>query len=255
MLQTIKNPQLLALPGIGHAFFTRQNGVSEGIYKGLNCSLQSKDDPSHVSRNCALALLHLGLQGRSLATYDAEHKNRAITITQGNEPLEKADAVVTNNPSLVLAADSADCPTVLLADASTRVIGLAHAGWRSALSGILESTLEQMQALGGRKENIMAVIGPGIAQDSYEVSQTFYRQFCEADAGNVDFFRPANRQTHWMFNLPGYIQQRLIHLGVGSVVNTGLDTYTNSELFYSCRRSFHQREDDFGGHLACLYLV
>ena len=255
MLQSLKNPQLLQLPGIGHAFFTRQGGLSEGIYQGLNCSLQSKDNPSIVSQNHQLALIHLGIEERSLASYHAEHGARAVIVTRPHEPFERADAVVTNNPAIALGADSADCPTVLLADAQARVIGLAHAGWRSALGGILESTLAQMCTLGAQNNRIVAVIGPGIAQDSYEVSQPFYLQFCEAAAPNAAFFRPANRIDHWMFDLPGYIQERLTGLGVGKVVNMGLDTYANSSLFYSCRRSFHQGEIDFGGHFACLYLT
>jgi len=255
MLQTIKDPHLLQLHGIGHAFFTRQGGISEGIYRGLNCSTQSKDNPSIVSRNHQLALRHLGIEGRSLASYDAEHGNRAVIVQRPDQAFEKADAVVTNSPAIVLGADSADCPTVLLADAQARVIGLAHAGWRSALGGILEATLSQMHTLGAQNNRIVAAIGPGIAQDSYEEGEAFYHQFCEAEPLNVTFFRPASRTYHWMCNLPGYIQQRLLGLGIGVVVNTGLDTYSNSELFYSCRRSLHQGEVDFGGHFACLYLV
>jgi YfiH family protein len=254
MLETIKSPLLLQETRIHHAFFTRKGGVSKGIYQGLNCGTASKDDPYHIAMNQQLALAHIGAANRSLASYHALHGDRAVIVEHPNSPCEEADAVVTSNPAIVLGADSADCPTVLLADTEARVIGLAHAGWRSALGGILEATVGKMQSLGAMPSQIVAAIGPGIQQASYEISQSFYLQFCKDDSSNTAFFRPASRAGHWMFDLPGYIHQRLIGLGLKEIDDLGLDTYVRND-FYSCRRSFHEGLDDFGGHFACLYLT
>ncbi|MCS5709802.1 peptidoglycan editing factor PgeF [Candidatus Berkiella aquae] len=254
MLKTIQNPLLKQFEGIGHAFFTRQGGVSTGIYQGLNCNLASGDDPKHVIENQKRALAHLGLQHSTLASYDAQHANLAVIIEKPGQAMPQADAIITNHPQVVLGADSADCPTILLADPNARVIGLAHAGWRSALGGIVEATLQQMLSLGARAAHMTAVIGPGIAQASYEVSEPFIQQFLESDPNNQIFFLPTLKPQHWLFDLPGYIQMRLKRLALGQIACITLDTYTHDDLFYSCRRSFHQGLGDFGGHLACIYL-
>lgn len=254
MLKTIQNPLLKQLEGIGHAFFTRFGGVSQGIYHGLNCNTQSQDIPGHVIENRKRALAHLGRQYSMLASYDAQHANLSVIIEKPGLPTPQADGMVTNHPQVVLGADSADCPTILLADPNARVIGLAHAGWRSALSGIIEATLQQMLSLGASKTHITAVIGPGIAQASYEVSESFFQQFLENDLNNHIFFLPTLKPQHWLFDLPGYIQMRLKRLELRQIACLTLDTYTRDDLFYSCRRSFHQGLGDFGGHLACIYL-
>lgn len=255
MPKTLTSPLLNPLPGIGHAFFTRQGGISEGLYEGLNCSTASKDAPALVIENRRRALAHLGLSIDNLASYEAVHGNRAVIVTSANNPFPKADAIVTNNPAIVLGADSADCPTVFMVDPDAKVIALAHAGWRSALGGILEATLQKMQSLGATPNRMKAVIGPGIAQSSYEISLPFYQQFCEASATNAHFFIPSHRADHWMFDLPGYVHARIKALHIGQSTDIGLDTYLLEDDFYSCRRSNHQGKTDFGGHWACLYLT
>lgn len=255
MPKAITNPLLNPLSGIGHAFFTRHDGISEGIYEGLNCSTASKDDPASIHENRRRALAHLGLSIDSLASYEAVHGNEAIIVNSMNLPYPKADAIVTNHSGIVLGADSADCPTVFMVDPIAQVIGLAHAGWRSALRGILEATYSQMQSLGASANQMIAVIGPGIAQCSYEVSQPFYQQFCEAHGANARFFIPSHRNQHWMFDLPGYIEARLRALQIGQIADMRLNTYLLEDDFYSCRRSNHQGKADFGGHWACLYLT
>lgn len=255
MLKILQNPLLKRLPGIGHAFFTRQGGVSEGIYAGLNCDENSQDNPLHIAQNQRLALQHLGRSPASFASYRACHGNVAVIVEQPNTPFPEADAIVTSQPNIILGADSADCPTVLFADPIAKVIGLAHAGWRSALNGILEATLAQMLHLGANVNNISAVIGPGIAKQSYEVSLPFYQQFMEADIANAGLFYPAGRPHHWLFDLPGYVQIRLERLKLPQIAAIGLDTYTHADWFYSCRRSYHQGQTHFGGHLACIYFT
>ncbi len=255
MPKALTSPLLNPLPGIGHAFFTRHGGVSEGLYEGLNCSTASQDNPAHISENRRRALTHLGLSIDCLASYEAVHGYEAIIVNSANQPYPEADAIVTNRAGIVLGADSADCPTVFMVDPDARVIALAHAGWRSALGGILEATLQKMQDLGAIPSRMKAVIGPGIAQSSYEISLPFYQQFCEANAANAHFFIPSHRAQHWLFDLPGYIHARIKALHIGQSSDIGLNTYLLEDDFYSCRRSNHQGKADFGGHWACLYLT
>lgn len=255
MPKTITSPLLNSLAGIGHAFFTRQGGVSTGLYEGLNCSTASKDHMTHIIENRRRALSHLGFSMERLASYEAVHGNKAIIVNSANQPYPEADAMVTNRRGIVLGADSADCPTVFMVDPVAQVIGLAHAGWRSALGGILEATFVQMQSLGAIANQTIAVIGPGIAQCSYEVSHSFYEQFREAHPANSCFFIPSRRKDHWMFDLPGYIETRLKDLQFNQIADMKLNTYLLEGDFYSCRRSNHQGLADFGGHWACLYLT
>lgn len=253
MQKTITSPLLEQFNHIGHAFFTRDGGISEGDYAGLNCNEASQDNPLRVTTNHTLALSHLGLSISQLASYQAQHGNVAVTATSPGKPYPKADAIVTNHAQLVLGADSADCPTVLMVDPINRVLGLAHAGWRSALSGILENTLYTMCQQGATERFIHAVIGPGIAKASYQVSHPFYQQFYETNPQYCAHFEPCTQPLHWRFDLKGFINERLKALGVAHIDDVGLDTYTNEALFYSCRRALHQGRPDFGGHLACLY--
>ncbi|MGE3319329.1 MAG: peptidoglycan editing factor PgeF [Candidatus Berkiella sp.] len=253
MLNIIKSPLLDQFNHIGHAFFTREGGVSVGDYSGLNCAESSKDNPFNVATNQALALSHLGFSMKQLASYQAQHGNTVVTATEAGKPYPLADAIVTTHTQLVLGADSADCPTVLLVDPINRVLGLVHAGWKSAFSGILENTVLKMHQQGAKISYIHAVIGPGIAQQSYQVSQSFYQQFCKASRENAAFFSPCEQPLHWRFDLKGFIRQRLEALRIHLIEDMDLDTYHQEALFYSCRRAFHRGQPDFGGHLACLY--
>jgi hypothetical protein len=165
----------------------------------------------------------------------------------------RADAIVTRTEGLAIGATAADCGPILLADPKTRVIGAAHAGWKGALTGILESTVEAMEKLGAERNGIVAAIGPLIRQHSYEVGNDFVERFMQADAENALFFLPAAREGHAMFDLAGFIRMRLENAGVLMIDDVGLDTYSD-ERFYSYRRSVHRSEPDYGRHVHAIVL-
>ena len=255
LLVALEDPTLKRLQSIRHAFFTRDGGVSEGRYTSLNCAYASQDDPAKVCENRNRAISHLECSLESLVTVKNIHSNKVVVVDQhwSKHVMHEADAMVTNQKEVILGSDSADCPIVLFADELAGVIGLAHAGWRGVKNGVLESTVLQMTNLGAAPSNIVAVIGPCITQVSYEVSDDFYQQFVSDDVDNHCHFLNAEKSNHFMFDLPGYVENSLSRLSLKSIRQTGIDT-DSDERFFSCRRSYHHGDDDFGGHLSCIYM-
>lgn len=253
-LNAIRDPIFEKITGVQHAFFTRQGGISTGEYTSLNCCYRGEDSPSNVRENRQRVMSYLGLPFKSLATTMNVHGNNVITVNApwGENDLPEADGMVTKQKNIVLASDSADCPIVLFADNYSGVIGLAHAGWRSSFTGILEETVNKMILLGSEIKRISVVIGPCILQPSYEVNADFYEQFIVKSVENRSFFRPSINQGHKLFDLLGFVKRRLECLGLDQISEVGLDTYTNEDLFFSCRRAYHRKEKDFGGHFACI---
>ncbi len=254
-LEALEEPLLQKLASVQHAFFTRHGGVSEGRYSSLNCAYASKDDPMRVRENRARVTSYLGCSLESLVTVKNTHSSKVIIVDQAwsEQAKPEADAMVTIQKGVMLGSDSADCPIVLFADAEAEVIGLAHAGWRGAKNGVLKSTVQQMISIGANPNNIVAAISPCIAQASYEVSDDFYQQFINDNTENRCHFKNADKLNHFMFDLPGYVKDCLVRLNLKSIGLVGIDTYTD-DRFFSCRRSYHQGEDDFGGHFSTIGL-
>lgn len=240
---------------IGHAFFTRQGGVSKAPYNSLNCNDMGEDKPDNVQENKRRALAYLNRPVESMITVSMVHSNQVAIIDKSwdTHSRPEADAMVTKLKQVVLASDSADCPIVLLADEQAEIIGLAHAGWKSARLGIIENTVEKMLGLGAKRNQIIAVIGPCITKESYEVGSTFYQQFLLDNDQNEIYFCSSEKDGHYLFDLLNYVKDDLIRLALKSVSAIGLDTYANEDLFFSCRRAYHRNEPDFGGHLSCIY--
>jgi len=246
----------LALSGIRHAFFTRRGGVSQGIYESLNIGIGSADERAAVLENRARAAAHLGLAPEQLATPYQVHSAEAAIVTEpwpaGRGP--KLDALATDRPGIAIGVGTADCAPVLFADAEARIVGAAHAGWKGALDGVLEAAVAAVESLGGRRERIVAVIGPTISQAAYEVGPEFVARFDSADPANVRFFEPSPRPGHALFDLPDYILVRLKRIGVGQAADLGLCTYTHEDRFFSYRRATHRGEPDYGRLLAAIGL-
>lgn len=251
----IVSDALQSLPSIRHGFFTRQGGVSDGIYASLNCGVGSSDDRAAVAENRALVAADLGVA--ALATPYQIHSAEAVVVEQPWLPGEgpKADAVVTRRPGLAIGVGTADCGPILFADADAAVIGAAHAGWKGALGGVLEATLAAMEDLGAERKRIVAVLGPTISQSAYEVGPEFRARFLEADAGNADYFTPSSRADHHQFDLPAYIGSRLRAAGVGRFDDLALCTYADPERFFSFRRTTHRNEPDYGRLLHAIAIV
>lgn len=242
---------LLATP---HGFFGREGGVSEGLYTSLNCGLGSGDDGQAVVENRRRAA-NLVAPGKKLATlYQVHSADAVIADNWADDDRPKADGLVTNRSDLVLGIVTADCAPVLMADSKAGVIGAAHAGWRGAFSGVLEATVQQMATLGAHAADIVAVVGPCIGRRSYEVDESFFRRFLEADEENGHFFQPARRADHYLFDLEGYVIARLAAAGVGKAIATGLDTFADEKRFFSFRRTTHAKGPDYGRQISLISL-
>lgn len=250
----IEAPELTELPGVRHAFFSREGGASEGIYRSLNGGLGSSDDPDRVADNRRRMAAHFRLPSEALVSLHQVHSPDAIVVERAwsQDERPQADGMATKAPSLILGISTADCGPVLLADANTGVIGAAHAGWKGAFSGVLEATLDAMETLGAGRHNTVAVLGPTIGSAAYEVGPGFSERFAVQDPKNNRFFRPSERAGHAMFDLPGYIGARLMSAGVGRFVDLGLCTYSDEKRFYSYRRATHRRESDYGRLIATI---
>jgi YfiH family protein len=249
------SPLLSAIPGLRHAFFTRDGGVSDGIYSSLNGGIGSNDDPAHVAENRRRMAEAMGVTPQHFLSVHQTHSPDVVVASgpwQGpSRPL--ADAIVTRSEGLAIGTTAADCGPILLVDPNARVIGALHAGWKGALTGIVESTVDAMEKLGAERSGMVAAIGPLIRQHSYEVGSEFVERFIEADAENGMFFIPAAREGHAMFDLAGFIRMRLENAGVLMIDDIGVDTYSD-ERFYSYRRSVHRKEPDYGRHVHAIAL-
>lgn len=244
---------LLELPGVRHAFFTRQGGVSSGIYESLNVGQGSRDDPAAVAENRRRAAAHLG--GPLVTAYQVHSAEAVVVDGPWPDGAAQADAVVTATPGVVCGALAADCAPILMADAEARVVAAAHAGWKGALAGIAEAAIAKMETLGARRGRIVAVVGPCIGPASYEVGLEFMARFTEADSANARFFSPGVSDEKRQFDLPGFVLARLGAAGVGACAWVGRDTCAEAELFYSNRRAFRQGEADYGRLLSAIVLA
>jgi YfiH family protein len=238
---------------IRHGFFTRKGGVSEGIYAGLNVGQGSADDAGSVRENRRRVADALDIRPDSLVTLWQVHSPDVIAVTMPFDERPKADAMVTDRPGLALGVLTADCGPVLFADPQAGVIGAAHAGWKGALGGVLENTVAAMEQIGAERSRIVAVLGPSIGPDNYEVGPEFVARFAGHDEGNAQYFQPSAKAGHAMFDLNRYTLDRLRRAGVG-VGQVDRCTYRDEDLFYSYRRTTHRGEADYGRQISAIVL-
>ncbi len=243
-----------SLAGAAHCFLGRRGGVSTGLHAGLNVGWGSDDERAAVAENRARVIAAV-MPGARLVTVHQVHSPTCVTVSEpwGDDARPQADALVTDRPGLLLGVLTADCAPVLFHDAKAGVIGAAHAGWKGAIGGVTEATVEAMEALGARRANIAAVVGPCIAQESYEVDEGFERRFLEHDTDNERFFR-AGKPGHAWFDLEGYVASRLAAASVGNVAMLGEDTYAQPDRFFSYRRATHRGEPGYGREISVIGL-
>ena len=242
-----------ALAPVRHGFFTRRGGASSGVFEGLNCGTGSSDQHAAVTINRTRVADAMNVPLSALMGVHQIQSADAIVVTQPSDERPKADAMVTATPGIALSVLSADCQPVLFADKTAGVIGAAHAGWKGALGGVLESTLDAMERLGADRANISAVIGPCISQRAYEVGPEFFEDFVAQDPDFARFF--ANGENgKYQFDLPALGLHRLRAAGVGSAEWTRHCTYSDADRFYSYRRTTHNREADYGRLIAAITL-
>lgn len=240
------------LRDVRHGFFTREGGVSRGIYAGLNGGFGSRDDAASVADNRRLIAVHLGAD--RLVSLHQVHSAGVVRVTgpwEGDPP--RADAMVTDRPGVALGVLTADCAPVVFTDAQASVIGAAHAGWKGALAGVLEATVAAMEDLGAERDRVVAAIGPVISQRAYEVGPEFVERFIDDDPENARFFA-AGQGDRAMFDLPGYCLSRLRAAGVAEAEWTGHCTYSDPDRFFSYRRACHEGDPDYGRLVAAITL-
>lgn len=251
MAEPVEVIRSAALDGVPHGFLGRRGGVSQGTIAGLNVGHGAEDDGEAVAENRRRAVAAV-LPGARLATVYQVHSPDVVEVREPwpHDDRPRADAMVTNRPGLLLGVVTADCAPVLLADREAGVIGAAHAGWRGAHGGVLETVVAAMERLGARASRIAAAVGPTIAQPSYEVDDRFRASFAPGDEA---LFAPG-RRGHWQFDLEGYIAQRLRGAGIATVDALGLDTYADESRFFSYRRATHRGEPSYGRQFSLIGL-
>ncbi len=245
---------LSAAPGIRHAFLSREGGVSRGIYAGLNCGLGSDDDPDHIRENRARAAQVVGVKTDRLRTLYQVH---SVTVIDADDNWDdappRADALVCTTPGVAIGVLAADCAPVLFADPKARIVGAAHAGWRGALDGVVGATIAAMLDRGAKTEQIIAVVGPCIGPESYEVGPDFPTGFLKQDRANERFFIEKPNSDRLLFDLPAFVKSRLTQSDIVDANITGHDTYSD-DSFFSYRRSCHRAEPDYGRNLSLITL-
>ncbi len=242
---------------IFYGFFGRAGGVSAGIFSGLNCGQGSGDNPEDIARNRAIVAAEAGIEPENLLSLYQVHGPQCLPVETPWTPNARpqADAMASDKAGIGLGILVADCAPVLFAAEKpdgTPLIAAAHAGWKGALSGVLDSALKALIDEGARPGSIRACIGPCIGLQSYEVTENFSEPFLEHDATSARFFRKSAKPGHLMFDLPSYCVWRLTKAGVTKVSCLNLDTYADEQSFYSYRRTTHRKELDYGRQIAVI---
>jgi polyphenol oxidase len=255
MAEYLTHP-LLDLPGVRHAFFTRNGGASGGIYDSLNVGMGSSDDPADVRENRSrCAALFDAAEDHLFTAYQVHSTLIRVAEAPWGDQRPEGDGVVTDQAGLVCGALTADCAPILLADPHARIVGAVHAGWKGALNGVVHSGVAAMQAFGAIPERMVAVVGPCIGPDSYEVGADFQDRFEHHDPGSSRFFRAGAAPDKRLFDLPGFVLWRLAEAGVARTAWTGHDTCTDETRFFSNRRAYKRGEPDFGRLLSAISLT
>jgi YfiH family protein len=247
----------LKLDGLAHGFFTRQGGVSEGIYGSLNIGLGSDDERAKVQENRRRVAAHFDVGPEKLVSPYQIHSPDVIPVSGPwqEDADRKADALVTATPGLAIGISTADCGPVLFADPEARVVGAAHSGWKGAVGGILQNTVAAMETLGANRDRIIAVLGPTISQKAYEVGPEFRERFLSVTPENDRYFIASTRPDHFMFDLPAFVTGALGQLGLRLVADMALCTYADEDRFYSYRRTTHRNEPDYGRQISAIALI
>lgn len=253
MAPYLTSSRLSGIKSIRHGFFTREGGASQGDFATLNVSQDTGDSIENVQENRRRIARSLGFDPKNLIMVSQIHSPKVVVVDRPFEgELPEADAVITTTPDLLLGVSTADCVPVLLSTSNGGVVAAVHAGWRGAMGGVLENTLDEMKTLAGSEaKDIKAALGPCIWQDTYEVSQEFYDNFRDVPS----FFKPGNRPYHWQFDLPGYVTHCLQQAGVQHISPSPANTYTDPVRFFSCRRKTILKEARFGNGLSGIGIV
>ena len=241
---------------IKHCFFSRKNGVSSGIYKSLNCGLGSNDKKDNVLKNIELVSKKIGCSKDSVITLNQIHSNNVIYFENKKSIKNKltGDAIVSNVKNIGIGILAADCAPILFYDPNKKLIGCAHSGWKGALNGIITNTVKKFHELNSKSEDLIVVVGPCLGKKNYEVELDFVNNFITKNKDNKKFFRKISSKK-FFFDLRGFINKEISNLGINSVENIELDTFSKKEFFYSYRRSQHNKEKDYGRCISVILMT
>tara|TARA_B100001175_G_scaffold11692_1_gene9129 strand:+ start:66 stop:827 length:762 start_codon:yes stop_codon:yes gene_type:complete len=239
-----------------HCFFSRKNGFSKGLYQSLNCGLGSMDDKENIMKNLKFVENKIGCKDQSLITLNQIHSSKVVYFENEDSIKNKidADAMVTKVKNIALGILTADCASVLFYNPQKKIIGCAHSGWKGALNGIVKNTVEKFNELDCKNDELIVAVGPCLAKKNFEVKNDFYEKFMLKNYKNNDFFEKKNNNSY-LFNLRSFINKELRDLGINNVENIEIDTYEDSENFYSYRRSCHQGEKDYGRCISVILMT
>ena len=254
MIECLSSSLLNTHPNLSHGFTTRKGGVSTGLFNSLNAALKKEDNADHVLENRRRIAQHLGARPDHLVTLRQIHSNKVILVDRPYpcEERQSGDALVTTTPGLLIGIITADCVPILLADPHANVVAAVHAGWKGATSGIIKNTVKSMISVGAKRDNIVAAIGPCIWQASYQVDQGFYDQVTALSTDFAQFFATSSDNSHWQFDLPGFVHHQLCVEDLAGSTPSPADTYSDENRFFSFRRKTHRFEPVFGCSLSAI---
>jgi len=241
---------------IKHCFFSRKNGFSNGLYKSLNCGLGSNDKKENVLNNLKFVSTKIGCKENLLITLNQKHTNQVVFFEDKKSVKNKvkADAIVSKAKNVGFGILTADCAPILFYNPKKKIIGCAHSGWKGVLNGIIKNTINKFHELKSKNEDIVAVVGPCIQKDNYEVKADFFKKFIEQDKTNNKFFTKKDDKS-FNFDLRGLINNELIKLNINNIENIQIDTFSEKELFFSYRRSCFNKEIDYGRCISVILMT
>ena len=238
---------------IKHCFFSRKNGFSKGLYKGLNCGRGSKDDKNNINKNLDFVAKKMAVERSSLILMHQTHSNKVIEIKKKNYRKKIiADAMVTKIKGFAIAVVTADCVPIIIYDLNNKIIGCIHAGWKGAFTEIIENTIKKIKKLNSNNK-IYASVGPCIGKKNYEVDLEFYKKFVSKSRRNKIYFSNKNK-TKKLFNLRKFVTDKLVKLKV-KVDQINRDTFAEKTNFFSYRRSCKLKQTDYGRCISAVRLL
>ena len=248
--------KLKKFKNIKHCFFSRKNGFSNGNYESLNCGLGSDDKKENVTKNLNWVSQKIGCDQESLITLNQKHTNEVIFFNSNADIKNKltGDALVTKVKNIGISILTADCASILFYDPKNKIIGCAHAGWKGALGGVIQNTVKKFNELNSKNEDLIVVVGPCINKKNYNVKIDLFKKFIEQNKENEIFFKKKNDENY-DFDLRSYINKEISNLDIKNIENIEKDTFSESEFFYSYRRSCVNKEKDYGRCISVILMT
>jgi len=248
--------KLKKFQNVKHCFFSRKNGVSKGIYESLNCGLGSSDNKENVLKNLELVSKRIGCEKELLITLNQKHSSKIIYFENKTDVKNKlyGDAIISKVKNIGISILTADCAPILFYDPKKEIIACAHSGWKGALNGVIKNTVKKFNELNSKNEDLIAVIGPCIKKENYEVKIDFFEKFIAKNKKNDSFFEKIDDKK-CNFDLRGFINKEILDLNIKNIENVEIDTFSERELFYSYRRSRLNREQDYGRCISVILMT